>query len=185
MGYKNGSYWSRNSYGTVVDTGKKRGLGVLCIENEDGFRWDITKDIVDKEFAFNDQYTDEQKVTRTEIIKVFNNNARVIMTVNFNKKLDDKEFTKKLKDLYPNKGKVASRAAYELSIEELVGDHFVGEERTMIGRHYGNADDFGRTRFIDMEQDRDMSKVYDSRQRLVDPRTINWLIVDGTKYMRK
>lgn len=62
---------------------------------------------------------------------------------------------------------------------------FKGEERTMKGRHYGATDPGGRYHFVDMEQENDSSKDYDTRNRLVDPRTLNWLIVNGVKYQVK
>jgi len=60
-----------------------------------------------------------------------------------------------------------------------------GEERTMVGRHYGSQDEFGRIKFIDMDAKLDPAKDYDTRQRLVDPRTLNWLILKGVKYIVK
>lgn len=55
----------------------------------------------------------------------------------------------------------------------------------MIGRHYGNLNEFGRLSFIDMEEIKDSSKPYETRIRQVDPRNLLWLIVDGIKYIVK
>ena len=88
--------------------------------------------------------------------------------------------------LYPNKGgKILSEAEFKKKIASAVSDALVGEERTMVGRHYGSQDEFGRIRFIDMEEKKDDTKDYDTRQRLVDPRTICWLILRGVKYKVK
>ena len=59
-----------------------------------------------------------------------------------------------------------------------------GEERTMVGRHYGTQDANGRVSFVDMEVETKASG-YDARMRLVDPRTLNYLIVGGVKYVVK
>ena len=55
----------------------------------------------------------------------------------------------------------------------------------MVGRHYGAVDEFGRIHFVDMEIERDITKSYDNRMRLVDPRTIKYLIVNNVKYILK
>ena len=51
----------------------------------------------------------------------------------------------------------------------------------MIGRHYGEVTEFGRIKFIDMEEEKTPG-TYDNRIRQVDPRTINWFIARGVKY---
>jgi hypothetical protein len=87
--------------------------------------------------------------------------------------------------LYPNKGgKILSQADFEKAVKKNLADALTGEERTMVGRHYGRTDEFGRIKFIDMEAPGgyDEAKDSDSRQRLVDPRTINWAILRGVKY---
>ena len=107
------------------------------------------------------------------------------MTVNFNKKIDKKEYIEKIVNLYPNKnGKLKSKAQYEADITSVTNDLLLGEERTMIGRHFGTYKS-ERIVFIDMELENDASKDYDTRIRLVDPRTLNWIVVDGMKYILK
>ena len=59
----------------------------------------------------------------------------------------------------------------------MLKDATAGEERTMIGRHYGVTDEFGRLRFTAMEKDGGL--------RLVDPRTVEWAIIDNIKYELK
>ena len=59
-----------------------------------------------------------------------------------------------------------------------------GQERTMVGRHYGQYKS-ERIVFIDMELENDDSKDYDTRIRLVDTRELNWFICDNTKYVRR
>jgi hypothetical protein len=45
--------------------------------------------------------------------------------------------------------------------------------------------ELGRVQFIDMEEEKTPGKDYDSRQRQVDPRSINWFISRGIKYTVK
>jgi len=60
-----------------------------------------------------------------------------------------------------------------------------GEERLMVGRHFGSLDVNSRLHFVDMQIAKDPSKDYDTRNRLVDPRTINYFICRGVKYQVK
>jgi hypothetical protein len=178
---KVGDYYSRLSYGKVLNVGTSE----LTIENEKGESWDIGKKIFENEFKTHNQFEETVKLTKTELANIFLSNARVILTVNFNKQVKEKDVVDQLVELYPNKGKIISEADYKKKVKELVGSVVVGEERTMVGRHNGSVDEFGRVHFVDMEATKDSSKEYDTRMRLVDPRTINWLVVDGKKYELK
>lgn len=174
-------YWSRLSYGKVIEKHNEH----LVIRNDDGFEWTIADNVVNNEFSFHDQYEEEIELTWTELKDKFKESTRRIMTVNFNKKIDEKEYIEKLVDLYPNKkGQLKSREEFEADIKSATKDLLLGEERTMIGRHYRTYKS-ERILFIDMEQKDDLEKDYDARIRLVDPRTINWFICDNIKYARK
>lgn len=178
---KKGDFYSRISYGTILSNDGSS----LNIANEKGESWTIGVKIFENEFKVHNQASETLKVTRTEMAQIFLENARVIMTVCFNKQVKEKEVIEKLVDLYPNKGKIISEADFKKKVKEIVGEVITGEERVMIGRHNGSIDEFGRIHFVDMEANYDTSKEYDTRMRLVDPRTINWLIVNDKKYELK
>ena len=59
------------------------------------------------------------------------------------------------------------------------------EERTAIGRHYGVTNEFGRYPFIDMGKEKGTNPAHDGRQIQVDPRTLQFVIVDKVKYKLK
>lgn len=128
-----------------------------------------------------DDFTSEEKVTRTELVEKFLASTRVAMTVNFNKKVDEAAIRKSIIALYPNKGgKLISEADFTKQVKSIV--KLEGEERTMRGRHYGTQDPNGRVSFVDM--DLPMGDPT-ARKRLVDPRTLNWMITGGVKYVVK
>lgn len=132
------------------------------------------------------QFEIAKTMSRTDIINLFLASANTALTVNYNKQVDKAEVKKQLYNLYPNKGgKILSETEYQKRVALALSDALIGEERTMIGRHYGQQDEFGRVKFIDMEQTRDKTKDFDNRQRLVDTRTINWLILKGVMYKVK
>lgn len=141
---------------------------------------------VEKCLISSDQVDLEKTMSRTDLTNLFLASTNTALTVNYNKKVKDEDVKKQLHDLYPNKGgKILSEADFKKKVNETLKGVVEGEERTMVGRHYGSVDEFGRIRFIDMDEKRDPSKDYDTRQRLVDPRTLNWLILKGIKYKVK
>lgn len=114
-------------------------------------------------------------ISRTELIEVFNKNSGVVMTVNFNKKVD---VEKAKKDLITaiNGSKLSE---IKDAVSKTINSVAEGEERTMVGYHNGEYNDFGRMEFHDMH----VTQGYNGRQ--VDPRTLNWMIVKGVKYIAK
>ncbi len=156
------------------------------LKNDAGELIVVDKPYVESCLATSDQVTETKKMSRTDLANLFLSSPNIICSVNFNTKVDQKEVLKQLVELYPNKGgKILSQADYEKAINKALKSALVGEERTMVGRHYGSQDEFGRISFIDMEEKKDATKDYDTRSRKVDPRTLNWLILRGVKYEAK
>lgn len=156
------------------------------LKNDYGEKIEVNKNYVEKCLVTNDQVEEEKILTKTELAALFLSNPGVVQTVNFNKQVDKKDVKDSIAALYPNKGgKILSEAEYVRKVNDLLKSALEGDERTMVGRHNGSQDEFGRVHFIDMEVERDPSKTYDQRQRLVDPRTINHLILKGVKYKKK
>jgi hypothetical protein len=121
------------------------------------------------------------KITKTEAAAKFIGNPNVAMTVNFNKQVKEADLVKEIQDAYDS----STPKEFSERLKKGVKKGMNGEERTMIGRHFGSVDDFGRVQFIDMEISKGANKNYDERLRLVDPRTINWFILRGVKYIVK
>lgn len=155
------------------------------VQLRNDFGEDIVVDsaYVEKCLLSASQYDSEKTVNKTEAAQMFLANPGIVLTVNFNTKVDEKEVKSSLYELYPNKGgKILSEADFKKKVNEALKGVVTGKERTMVGRHFGELNDLGRVNFIDMEEERDFTKIYDNRQRQVDPRTINWMIIKGVKY---
>ncbi len=163
-----GEKWSRHSYGKVV--GLNLVDNTVIVQNETGFEWQVGMPIFEKEFKLATPFQKEEKLNQTDLIRKIEENQRIAMTVNFNKQVDEKTVADKVEGMI-KEGKVPTRRTLLKRVRELL----VGEERTMVGRHSGAKDDRGRLHFTDM----------DKGPRLVDPRTINWAIIDGVKYVKK
>lgn len=154
--------------------------------NDNGEEIELNDKYVEACLVSADEFSSEKTMSRTDLTNLFLASTNVVLTVNYNKQIDKKEVEAQLAALYPNKGgKILPEKDFKTKVSQLLTSALKGEERTMVGRHYGSQDEFGRVHFIDMEITRDTTKDYDNRQRLVDTRTINWVILRGVKYSVK
>lgn len=170
---KKGTKWSRISYGEILDISYNQ----ITVRNEKGTEWTVTPAIVEDEFFTPDQYEEVKEVNRTEMVNAIVGNARIIMSVHFKKKPDHKDLVSTVTELLDDeKGGRTRLSSRKLS--SLLKAATAGEDRTMIGRHQGVQDEFGRLQFTDME-----SPGVPLKQ--VDPRTVEWAIVGNVKYVLK
>lgn len=163
-----GTKFSRISYGEVVSV-----QGAVEVKNEEGLTWTVGRSIFEEEFFTPDQYDIAKEVTRTEMIQIIDSNPRIIMTVKFKKKPEQKVLVQTVQDLI-----VAEDKPGIGKLRKILKKAVEGETRTMVGRHQGAYDDFGRLMFTDMEAN-------DGRPRQVDPRTVEETIVANVKYVLK
>lgn len=182
---KAGEKLSETQYYSVVKTGSKDGKDFVELETDSGTSVIVGASYVESYMNSSAQIESDKTINKTEAAALFIANPGVVMTVNFNTQVKEKDAKEEMYALYPNKGKMISEADFKKKIDAVVKSVITGEERTMIGRHYGSVNEFGRVSFIDMEVKKDTSKDYDSRTRQVDPRTINWMIIKGVKYKVK
>lgn len=139
---------------------------------------------VEKYLDSADQFNKEEKITKTQLADLFINNPRIVMTVAFykaSKVKSKKAYKAELMEQAESVGiqflKLGS-SAIEKALENPVLSYILGELRVMRGRHYGDVDDLGRMHFTDMD-------ATDARARQVDPRTIQYVIIDNIKYILK
>lgn len=172
-----GEILSENSYYTVV---KIAGNKVQLKNDKDE---DIVVDskYVDSCLQSAEQFSKEEAITMTEMAARFISNPGVAITVNFNTKVKEVDVVKEIMTAYEG----STIKDMETAVKKAVKSALVGTEKTLRGRHYGNMNELGRIQFIDMEVTKDTSKAYDTRMKLVDPRTINFFISRGTKYTIK
>ena len=180
---KVGEILSETQFYTVKSVNPKHNS--ITVQNDSGLEFQIQGESLIGALSSASQFTETIKVSRTELAEIFKAHPRTALTVNYNTKVDPKEVAKKISDIYPNKGKMASKAEFDKTVKAALKQALEGEERTMVGRHYNSMDEFGRVYFTDMNLPKDTFKNYDTRTRLVDPRTINWIIVNGKKYSHK
>ena len=159
-----GSSWSRHSYGTVVGRTGQR----FTLRDESGFEWDIDgANILENQFSFADQSTQEIKESRSKINEIIMENRGIAMTICFKKKPKTPDIAKALVE---GQGSLNARA-WSKKVKDLIE----GEERVMIGHHSGKVDEHQRLKFIETGKG----------PRLVDTRTTQFVIVDRVKYVVK
>lgn len=151
------------------------------LKNDEGEFVVVDSKYVDNALTSADQFEKEEVVTKTVAAEIFLTHPYVSMTVCYNKQVKEADVVKEIMNAY----EASSPKEIERSIKRAVKNGLNGVERIMRGRSLGHKDEFGRVAFIDMELDKTSGKEYDTRQRLVDPRTINWLIVNGVRYKVK
>lgn len=158
---KVGSFYSRHSFGVVTRVQRDR----FALKNEDGFEWEVGRDILAQEFSFSDQYAKTEEVSRTRALEILAENIRTAVTVNFHKKADAKEIAAELAAGQGDLNKKQWAAKVEAAL--------LGEERTMVGYHYNTHNEHGRLEFIE----------HGKGPRTIDPRTVNYIIVNQIRYV--
>lgn len=173
-----GERLARLSYLTVVNPNVHVGNGEYQVEviNESGKQWRIDKYVLDNECISASQFSTTKKVSRTDIVKLITNAGHRLFTAYFYTKPDKKKALQKLKNAYPNKGikgvGIMKRVDYDKLMSEILDEVWHGNERTMVAR-YHSITPLGRINVVDVDK---------GGLRKIDPRTIEWLILDNVKY---
>lgn len=153
----------------------------LQLVNDYGENIIVSKQYAESCLVTADQFSEQKQVNKTEAAAIFLANPSIVMTVNFNKQVKVADVEKEIMEAYDS----STPKLFETAMKKAVKRGLSGEERTIVGRHYGGQNEFGRVNFIDMNLEKDESKDYDTRIRQVDPRTINYLIVNNVKHTVK
>lgn len=182
-----GTIFSENSFYVVAEVQQDK----IIVVDEYNHRITMGLPYVKEILLCADFYEKEEQKSMTELAELFINSPRIAMTACFITKSSEKtkrefdiEKSAKIAEITNASLKTAATLLSDL-IENPITKVIPGKERVIKGRHYGHVDDLGRVNFIDMEIKRDPTKDYDTRSRQVDPRTIQYLIVNKVKYTLK
>lgn len=163
---KKGDRLSETQYYEVITTEVDR----VKVKNERGFEFTVSKPIVEEGMFNAHQYDETKKVSRTALVNIFEGVGDTIFTVNFHKKPNDKTVLDVLK------GCTIADFNDHAKLRELSVDLTHGESRTLVGYLIQTEPKMGRSRVVDL------TKPVGGNSRLVDHRTMNWLIFKGIKY---
>lgn len=120
----------------------------------------------------SDDISKIRKISKTNIVKLIEDNAYTPISVHYNKMADLSDIKKELYKLYSKVGKINSEEEYQKAVDKCV--NIEGEERTLTGLYMGEKDHFGRFAFNE-----------GGHYKLVDSRTLKWCVINDTKFIKK
>lgn len=174
---KKGSKLSETQYYNVEEVKGNQ----VQLKNGDGDDIVVDKAYVESCLVSADQFDKEEKLNRTDLAALFLKSANIALTVSFNKKVKKEDVIKEIMDAYEG----STPKTLETAVKKAITKALNGEERVLVGYHTGVQDDFGRVSAIDMDIEKDPSKAFNTQLRLVDPRELNFLILNRVKYIVK
>jgi len=172
---KVGDHLSETQYYKVTELHDGR----VALENERGLKITVTHRIVEEGMYSASQFTKTVELSRTALCEVLEGAGDSIFTVNFNKQLKEKEVADQLIAAVSELGADADPKVLAKKIKAVVKKGVGGELRTLVGYMVQTEAKMGRSQVIDLEAPPKQ------RYRLVDHRTINWLVLKNVKYVVK
>ena len=180
-GVKKGDILSGTTFYTVDSISSSELVVTESTTGKSGIK--IGNKYAEKLLNSSDFYSTEKEKTATELSNIIQFNPEVAMSIYFKKKDKNKSKSQyndeikakciEINDCILSKG----LNAVEELLKNPVSKVIEGEMRLIKGYSKGTLDPSGRLEFCDVE---DKSVV-----KGVDPRTIEYVIVKGTKYIKK
>jgi hypothetical protein len=170
-----GEFLSDVQYYKVVKVSPR----TVTVSNERGFESKIDRTIIEEGMYSAGQYNLKQTLNRSQACELLENAGSAVFTVNFRKQVREKELREQiLEAIATPDGELLGRSELQKRIKQVSKTALEGEERTLIGYLVDSEPRMGRSTVIDLNipPDRD-------RLRLVDHRTLNWLIIRNVKYI--
>lgn len=178
---KVGSVLSETSFTTVTKV--SQGF-ITVLDTATKTEVEIGKEYAESMLKSADLFSKVESMNKTQLADLLLSSSRIAMSVAYYKM--DKNKTQKAykaeKAAAIEAIKNASLANVAQLVEELIENPITktiaGDFRVMKGYHLGHMNDLGRLDFFDMEDKKSLFKQ-------VDPRSIQYIIVDDVKYELK
>ncbi|MCK6513108.1 hypothetical protein L6R29_24525 [Myxococcota bacterium] len=164
-------------YYEVVEIDREKREAVL--RNERGYELEVTHDVIEEGMYTANQYNSEERLPRTQIVEILENAKDTIFTVNFHKQPKEKEVLEEALAVIRAEG-TGDPKVFEKHLGEAIKRGIHGEERTLVGYLIQTEPKMGRSQVIDLE-----APTAAQRIRLIDHRTINWIVIKNVKYIVK
>jgi len=177
------NFYSETKFYTEIKRATQDGVPKVQLQDQDGVN--VIFDEKDLNILNSaSEFKGESKLNQTDLINVLMSNPKTVCSVYFQKQ--DKAKTKKAYnaevEAQAEEAKQALLDSGLKGITELlknpISPVIPGEMRLMQGYHFGTQDERGRINFMDMEDSKKLVKG-------VDPRTIEYVIVNGIRYIKK
>lgn len=167
---KVGERLSRTQYYEVLEIDEEKGM--FTVSNEQGFKFKLTTGVLEAEMYSARQYTQERKITRSELADLLENAGDTCFTVTFLKQATDKGVAEKLAALDTLDALDTDRKR-----RKFARDLLAGEQRELVGYLYKLEPKLGRSMVIDLEIPAGKHNI-----RMVDHRTVLSVIYKNTLY---
>lgn len=171
---KPGDYLSEVQYYRVMSVSEDE----ITVQNERGYQIAVTKGVVQEGMYSASQFTEERKVTRSQLCEILENAGDTVFMVNFHKKIKEKDVADAVFEIL-TEDDLSDQKAVQKHVRAALKEALQGKERTLVGYLIKAEPKMGRSEVIDLEAEGD------HRMRLVDHRTINWMIIKNVKYVTK
>lgn len=171
---KIGDYISETQYYRVLKIIKPSTLssnGEVQLVNDRGMKLSIDSNILEEGSYSADQVFEIESLSRTDLASVLESAKSDIFTVCFDKQPNPETLIQKLKDTS------FSILSENKTLKSLAKDLLQGEERILVGHLFNSEPKMGRSLVVDLEAE-DEHPV-----RMVDHRTIKWIILRGKQYV--
>lgn len=165
-------------YYEVVEIDLDRKEAVL--RNERGYELEVTHDVIEEGMYTANQFVNEERVSRTQLVEILENAKDTIFTVSFHKQPKEKEVLDEALAVLREEAGEVDKKTLEKHLGAAIRRSINGEERTLVGYLLQTEPKMGRSQVIDLE-----APITGHRIRLVDHRSINWMIIKNTKYIAK
>jgi len=158
-----GNWFSSTTYYEILGWNKDE----VFLKDSNGEDFEISQKILESSTYNSSLYETEEKVTLTEIGKIFKDAKSKVFTVCYNIKVDVKE----VKDLLSK----VTKEEFQNS-KDFAKTILTGSEKITVGRLYESEAKLGRSLVLSLPNNHFAS---------VDHRTIKWLIIKNVKYVVK
>jgi len=156
----------------------------VVLTNQNGQDMKSNLNTVQKAMQSADEFIMEEKLNQTDLINIVLNNPRTAMSIYFKKqdttkgkKVYEAEIQAQADEVQKALLAKGMNGVMEI-LKNPIKDYIPGEMRLIKGYYVGSQDDRGRFNFMDMEDPKKLVKE-------VDPRTVEFVIVNNVKYILK
>jgi hypothetical protein len=170
---KAGDWLSRTTYIKVVEVTED----MVEVENDHGLKYAIGRDIVEAE-CNSGHFEKTYDVNRTELARIMREETREsVFVCSFLKAVTEDHIAEILASIA-----VAPAARTVKERKTAAKELMKGERRELTGYMLGVDETTGRFRVVDLNVDSCSSSRSSCKERQVDPRTLEWLVLRNIKY---
>ncbi|MEM1009652.1 MAG: hypothetical protein AAGJ35_11675 [Myxococcota bacterium] len=151
----------------------------VVLRNERGHEVIVTHDVVEDGMYTAGQFDQEEHVSRAQLCELLEGARDSIFTVNFHRQAREKDvLAQVMSALERGESEELSQEQLVKAMRKAVRESMSGESRTLVGYLLQSEPKMGRSQVYDLSV-----PLGQNRLRLVDHRSLRWLILKNVKYI--